>query len=66
MKLGRLSGSRFNYAFVRFIIKDHKKAIAAYREEGREVGPVAELARSTLPLLEKHLRVAVGLAQQGS
>jgi putative membrane protein len=65
LKLEKLSGPQFNYQFVRYIIKDHRRAITAYRREGKKIGPVAGLARSTLPDLEKHLRVALGLVQQG-
>jgi len=65
-KLDKLSGPQFNYAFVKYMITADRTAIRAYRREALRRGPVAELARSTLPSLQKQLRVAVGLAQQGS
>lgn len=63
-KLEQLSGPQFNTAFIRYMIKADRKAIRAYRREAKGQGPVANLARSTLPSLQAQLRVAVGLAQQ--
>jgi len=63
-KLDRLSGPQFNHAFVKYIVKADRTAIGAYRREARGQGPVADLARSSLPSLQKQLRVAIGLFQQ--
>jgi hypothetical protein len=63
-KLEQLAGPEFNFAFVKYMITADRKAIKAYSREAQGRGPIAELARSTLPSLRKQLRVALGLAQQ--
>jgi len=63
-RLATLSGPQFNYEFVKYMIAADRKAIRAYRREARGRGPVAALARSTLPSLQNQLHVAIGLAQQ--
>jgi putative membrane protein len=65
-KLSGLGGPQFDIEFTRYMIKDHRKDIAEFRKEAKGEGPVADLARSTLPVLQKHLKAAIGLSQQGS
>jgi putative membrane protein len=65
-KLQGLSGPGFDYEFVHYEIKDHRRDIRAYRRAAAKGGPVGDLAHATLPVLQKHLRMAVGLAQQGA
>jgi putative membrane protein len=55
-RLEKLSGPQFNYAFIKYIITADRSAIKAYRREAQGRGPVAELARATLPSLQEQLR----------
>jgi len=60
--LKRLKGERFDKEFVRYMIDDHKKDIAAFRREaasGR--GPAKDFAARSLPTLQKHLEAAEAL-----
>lgn len=60
-KLDGLSGDAFDKQFVSAAIEDHKKDIAKYETEAKGTGPVADLAKQTLPTLKKHLSTAEGL-----
>jgi putative membrane protein len=62
--LMRLSGEQFDDEFAKHMVMDHQKDIAAYRSQatGATNMPVAELAKSTLPTLEAHLKTAQSLA----
>lgn len=63
--LAALSGSRFDEAFVKAMVKDHKKDIAAFRKEARAgSGPAASYAQNSLPTLRKHLQLAESLERQ--
>lgn len=57
-KLSKLSGARFDREFARHMVTDHKKDIAKYQAEARKTGPLAELAKETVPVLQKHLKMA--------
>ena len=57
-KLRRLHGHAFDREFARYMVKDHRHDIAEFRKQAHGRGPVAALARTTLPALEKHLPVA--------
>lgn len=62
-KLASLSGTRFDEAFVKAMVKDHKKDIAEYKKEAKAAGnsPAASYAETSLPTLQKHLRLAESL-----
>ncbi|MDE2488730.1 MAG: DUF4142 domain-containing protein [Alphaproteobacteria bacterium] len=60
-KLRRMNGRAFDREFARYMVHDHKHDISDFRKEAREHGPVARMARQTLPTLEKHLHVAESL-----
>lgn len=60
-RLGKLSGERFDRKFVNDMIQDHRKDIAAYKRAATRSGPVAKLAQTTLPTLQKHLKAVVAL-----
>ena len=61
-KLSGLSGAEFDKEFVADMIMDHEKDIAEYKQEADSgKGPVAKLAAQSLPVLERHLKLAEGL-----
>jgi putative membrane protein len=57
-KLERLHGRAFDREFARYMVNDHRKDIAEFREASRLRGPAGELAQRTLPALQKHLAMA--------
>ncbi len=60
--LASLSGSEFDRAFLREMVKDHEKDIAEYRKEAKSTsGPAESYAAASLPTLKKHLRLAKSL-----
>ena len=65
--LASLSGSQFDKAFVKAMIKDHKKDIREFKKESKASNsPAASYAKTSLPTLQKHLRLAESLARQPS
>lgn len=61
-RLMDLRGREFDREFVRYMIDDHRKDIAEFREEAREGhGAVSDLARSQIPVMRNHLRMAIAL-----
>jgi putative membrane protein len=57
--LAGLSGDAFDNAFVDAVIRNSEASIADYRAQAKSSnGEVATYADNTLPLLEKHLRMA--------
>lgn len=66
-RLASLSGSQFDKAFVKAMVKDHKKDIAEYKKESKmSNSPAASYAQQTLPDLHKHLQLAESLERQPS
>jgi putative membrane protein len=60
--LASLSGSAFDKAFVKAMVKDHKKDIAEYEKEAKATNsPAASYAQQILPDLHKHLQLAESL-----
>jgi putative membrane protein len=61
--LASLSGAKFDKAFVKAMVKDHKKDIAEYEKEVKAASnsPAASYAETSLPTLQKHLRLAESL-----
>jgi putative membrane protein len=62
-RLRRLRGPTFDREFVSFMVSDHRRDIARFRERANGRGPVANLARNTLPILQHHLDTAVRLSR---
>jgi putative membrane protein len=61
-RLSSMRGRAFDREFIRFMIDDHRRDIAEFRDEAREGhGPVSDLARRQLPTLRKHLDMAMAL-----
>jgi putative membrane protein len=66
-RLASLSGSEFDQAFVKAMLKDHEKDIKEYKKEAKAAnGPAANYAEETLPDLQKHLQLAESLARTPS
>jgi len=61
-KLRRMNGKAFDREVRRYMIEDHTKDIAEFRSQVRHGDrQTAALARQTLPVLRKHLRMAEAL-----
>ena len=60
-KLSKLSGAKFDREFAKHMVTDHKKDIAKYQAEAKKTGPLADLAKQTVPVLQKHLKMAQDL-----
>jgi putative membrane protein len=63
-RLAKLSGERFDKAYMRDMLLDHKKDIAAFRSEstsGRD-SDIKSFAGTTLPTLQDHLKNAQSVA----
>jgi putative membrane protein len=61
-RLTAMRGRGFDREFIRYMIDDHQKDIAEFRNEAREGhGAVSDLARRQLPTLRKHLDMAMAL-----
>jgi len=57
--LGKLSGKEFDRALIKDMVEDHKMEIAKFQAEAQSGDPAtAELAKKTLPVLQKHLDTA--------
>lgn len=66
-KLAALSGMKFDKAFTKDMIKDHKKDIAEYKKESKMSNSQASsYAQASLPTLKKHLRMAEALERHPS
>jgi putative membrane protein len=63
--LEKLSGQQFDQAYMKDMLKDHKKDIADFRRESRSARDpdVKKFASQTLPTLEEHLKQAESIAQ---
>ncbi len=61
-KLADLRGRAFDREFVNYMVKDHQEDIADFRKEAEvRDGPVSAFAQKTLPVLHKHLDMALKL-----
>lgn len=64
--LSKLSGAKFDKAFAKDMVADHKKDIAKFQKQAKGQGPVAQFAQQTVPTLQKHLQMAQSIANQGA
>ena len=65
--LASLSGDKFDKAFVKEMVKDHKKDIAQYKKEAKMTNsPASSYAQQSLPVLHKHLQLAESLERHPS
>lgn len=60
-RLSKLSGAQFDREFASHMVDDHKKTIAKYQAQAKKSGPLADLAKATVPVLQKHLQTAQSL-----
>jgi putative membrane protein len=63
-ELDNLKGAKFNEAFLRMDIRDHKKALASFRKAQTEFArdpDVRVYIDQTIPILEAHLKMAESL-----
>jgi putative membrane protein len=60
-KLSGLSGSKFDAAFARDMVSDHEQDISKYRKEATSNSDLADFAKETVPVLQKHLQAAEAL-----
>jgi putative membrane protein len=65
-KLSKLSGAQFDRQFAKDMVQDHKKDIATFRKHAKGQGEVAQFAQQTLPTLQKHLKMAQSIQNQGA
>jgi len=62
-KLKTLSGDAFDKEFASYMVDDHKKDIAEFKEKANAgKSETSVLAKKTLPALEKHLKMAESLS----
>src|SRR5512146_559383 len=56
--LASLSGSQFDKAFVKAMVKDHRKDLAEYKKESKASNsPASTYAKQIVPDLQKHLHL---------
>ena len=61
-RLSKLSGTQFDHAYVRAMVKDHKKDVSDFQKEAKSGhGDVQSFASTTLPTLQEHLKMAEDL-----
>jgi putative membrane protein len=59
-KLSRMRGAEFDRAYMRDMVKDHKKAVAMFESEAKngQDPQLKEFAAKCLPTQKEHLRLA--------
>jgi len=62
-RLSRLSGAQFDREFARHMVEDHRRDIAKYQAEAKKSGPIGDLAKQTVPVLQHHLQMAQELTR---
>lgn len=65
-RLSKEQGARFDKAFARAMVKDHKEDIAKYEKEAKSKGPLGTFAQETVPTLQKHLKSAQEIESKGA
>ncbi len=63
-KLSSLPASKFDAAFARDMVSDHEKDINKYRKEANSRSDLADFAKQTIPVLQKHLKAAEALTSK--
>jgi putative membrane protein len=65
IRLAPLSGETFDREFVRYMVRDHRQDVSEFRKQiAMNSGPVSRLARMQLPVIQKHLDMAVALYRE--
>ena len=65
-RLSKEKGARFDKAFARAMVMDHKQDVAKYEREAKAKGPLSSFAQQTVPTLQKHLQTAQSLENAGA
>jgi putative membrane protein len=65
-RLSKEHGARFDKAFAKAMIKDHKEDIAKYKKQAAKKDDLAQFAEQTIPTLQKHLQMAQSIANKGA
>ena len=63
-RLDNLSGARFNHAFLKMDVRDHKEALSTFKEARADLSgdpDVKVYIDQTIPVLESHLKMAESL-----
>ncbi|MGE5158042.1 MAG: DUF4142 domain-containing protein [Gemmatimonas sp.] len=60
-KLSSVPANKFDAAFARAMVKDHKKDVGKFRKEAKSNSAAADFAKQTVPVLQKHLQLAESL-----
>ncbi len=63
-KLKILSGASFDRNFAKAMVKDHQEDIKEFEKESSKNDPAGQLAKESLPTLQKHLQQAQQLTAQ--
>jgi putative membrane protein len=64
-KMSIQSGQQFDRQFALRMVNEHMKDISKYQMEAKQRGPIADMAKETLPMLQKHLEMAQALNRSG-
>jgi putative membrane protein len=60
-KMSQQSGQEFDRQFAVRMVSEHKRDISKYQMEAKRSGPIADMAKETVPVLQKHLQMAQAL-----
>jgi putative membrane protein len=60
-RISKLSGEKFDDAFVSDMIAGHKKDVSEYEKEAKQNNAVGTYAKEELPVMQKHLQTAESL-----
>jgi putative membrane protein len=64
--MSKLSGEKFDRAFARHMVADHKEDIRAFEKEAKKNDAAGQFAQEALPTLRKHLETAQSLSKGGT
>jgi putative membrane protein len=65
-RLSKEHGAKFDQAFARAMVTDHKQDIAKFEKQAKKNDAVGQFAQQTLPALKKHLQMAEQIANKGA
>jgi putative membrane protein len=60
-RLAKLSGAEFDREFIKGMVEDHRKDVAAFEKEAKAGHAASKIAADQLPTLKKHLEMAENL-----
>jgi len=65
-RLSKDQGAKFDKAFAKAMVKDHKQDIAKFDKQAKKNDAIGQFAEQTLPTLHKHLQIAQSLTKGGA